>query len=183
MDKKATVLLIIGTSLLQFIYALTTPVINVYFFSRVSAEILAVANLINIGMAAIVNASVSYDRLMDIYRKWFFAIVVVDVICFCCISFLSPEHVIVRFIGFALLNAVSTNLWCIVIRDCINRHISGESLTKWNSKYEAFTLSASFAGGIFAIAFVNLDIELCIAMQCFANIVMGCTDLSAYRRL
>jgi hypothetical protein len=176
-------LLLAGPSVLSFIYALTSPIIQIYFMNLVSTQILAFSNLLSVGLAAFVNSTIPNQKIKQFYRDNFSLIIALDIISFCVISLLSVEYVNVRFIGFSIIEAISSNLWCIIMRDAINQVISGDNLTNWNSYSNSFCLWSSLGGGILAMIFTSIDVNTCIAMQCVANIFMGATDYYAYKIL
>lgn len=180
MSNKLKFYLLSGPVLVSFIFALTSPIIQIYFVSRVSTEIFAAANMLSTGLAALVNSSVVADRIMRWYKKHFYSIVIIDLLCFCIVSFLSTEYITVRFLGLAILNAVSTNLWCVLMRNAVNNIIKGDSLTKWESFESAWNLGGQFFGAALAIYFIDIPLELCIGLQCIANIIMGTTDYKAW---
>ena len=180
MSRKLKFYLLSGPVLVSFIFALTSPIIQIYFVSRVSTEIFAAANMLSTGLAALVNSSVAVDRIMRWYKKHFYSIVIIDLLCFCIVSFLSTEYITVRFLGLAILNAVSTNLWCVLMRNAVNNIIKGDSLTKWESFESAWNLGGQFFGAALAIYFIDIPLELCIGLQCIANIIMGTTDYKAW---
>lgn len=180
MSNKLKFYLLSGPVLVSFIFALTSPIIQIYFVSRVSTEIFAAANMLSTGLAALVNSSVAVDRIMRWYKKHFYSIVIIDLLCFCIVSFLSTEYITVRFLGLAILNAVSTNLWCVLMRNAVNNIIKGDSLTKWESFESAWNLGGQFFGAALAIYFIDMPLELCIGLQCIANIIMGTTDYKAW---
>ena len=180
MSNKLKFYLLSGPVLVSFIFALTSPIIQIYFVSRVSTEIFAAANMLSTGLAALVNSSVAADRIMRWYKKHFYSIVIIDLLCFCIVSFLSTEYITVRFLGLAILNAVSTNLWCVLMRNAVNNIIKGDSLTRWESFESAWNLGGQFFGAALAIYFIDIPLELCIGLQCIANIIMGTTDYKAW---
>lgn len=180
MSRKLKFYLLSGPVLVSFIFALTSPIIQIYFVSRVSTEIFAAANMLSTGLAALVNSSVAADRIMRWYKKHFYSIVIIDLLCFCIVSFLSTEYITVRFLGLAVLNAVSTNLWYVLMRNAVNNIIKGDNLTKWESFESAWNLGGQFFGAALAIYFIDIPLELCIGLQCIANIIMGTTDYKAW---
>ena len=180
MSRKLKFYLLSGPVLVSFIFALTSPIIQLYFVSRVSTEIFAASMMLSTGLAALVNSSVAADRIMRWYKKHFYSIVIIDLLCFCIVSFLSTEYITVRFLGLAILNAVSTNLWCVLMRNAVNNIIKGDSLTKWESFESAWNLGGQFFGAALAIYFIDIPLELCIGLQCIANIIMGTTDYKAW---
>ena len=88
-----------------------------------------------------------------------------------------------RFIGMAVINAISTTLWVCVMQNAINNSINGEELTIWQSLSKSYELYASLAGGLVILLIGDMDIEVAIAIQCVANLVMGLTDLKARKLL
>ena len=52
MSRKLKFYLLSGPVLVSFIFALTSPIIQIYFVSRVSTEIFAAANMLSTGLAA-----------------------------------------------------------------------------------------------------------------------------------
>ena len=183
MSRKLKFYLLSGPVLVSFIFALTSPIIQIYFVSRVSTEIFAAANMLSTGLAALVNSSVAADRIMRWYKKHFYSIVIIDLLCFCIVSFLSTEYITVRFLGLAILNAVSTNLWFVLMRNAVNNIIKGDSLTKWESFESAWNLCGQFFGATLAIYLTNISLEVCIGLQCMANVIMGATDYKAWNMI
>jgi len=172
-----------GTAVVDFIYAATSPIIQIYFISLISSNILAMANILTTALAAAVNASVQSDRLKDFYRHHFLWIIAIDVICFALVSFEGLSIPEARFLGLAILNAVSSTLWFTVVNDAVNHQINGDKLTKWNSLSKTVNLTAALLGSVIAIIFTGVSVELCIAAQCSANLVMGVTDWLAYKKI
>ena len=152
--------------------------------SLIEPRIVAVASLIGTGLSALVNYTIPIDRMKELYRKNFLLIVLTDVILFALISFFGYEYPEVRFMGFSFLNAVSTCLWVMVMRNVANRIIKdGDERTDFDAMNNYTTLSASFLGGIIAVIFVEIPVEYCIAAQCVANLTMGLTDVYSFRML
>ena len=168
---------------MDFVYAATSPIIHVYFISLISSSVLAMANILTTALAAGVNASIQSDKLKDFYRHHFLWIIAIDVICFALISFEGLSIPEARFLGLAILSAVSSTLWFTVVNDAINHQINGDKLTKWNSLSKTVNLTAALLGSVIAIIFTQVSVEYCIAAQCCANLLMGATDWLAYKRI
>lgn len=181
MDGKTKWLLLFGPTLVNFVYAATSPTVHIYFISLISPQILAVSNLINVGLGAIINSTIISFR--DVYRRYFLHIIFIDVTLFWCISVTGIEYPAVRFIGLAILYAISTTLWVMIMKDAVNGILNGVKLTKWQALLESYDLYGAFLGGIIAVFVTNLDVEICIIFQCIANALMGITDYVAYRRI
>lgn len=183
MNKIVKAYLLGGTAVVDFVYSATSPIIHVYFISLISSSVLAMANILTTALAAGVNASIQSDRLKNFYRHHFLWIITIDIICFALVSFEGLAVPEARFLGLAVLNAVSSTLWFTVVNDAINHQIDGDKLTKWNSLSKTVNLTAALIGSVIAIIFTQISVEYCIAAQCIANLVMGTTDWLAYKRI
>lgn len=183
MNSKQKNWLLVGPVIFSFAMAVTTPVIHVYFMRLIDASVLAVANMLAVGIAAMTNTSVMRKGFLEWYDKHFTLIVVTDVLLFTVISFAGMEWTTIRFIGMAVINAVSTTLWVCVMQNAINNTIEGKDLTIWQSLANSCEMYASLAGGLVILLIGDMNIEVAIAIQCVANLVMGLTDLKARKLL
>ena len=183
MNSKQKNWLLVGPVIFSFAMAVTTPVIHVYFMRLIDASVLAVANMLAVGIAAMTNTSVTRKGFLEWYDKHFTLIVVTDVLLFTVISFAGMEWATIRFIGMAVINAISTTLWVCVMQNAINNTIEGKDLTIWQSLANSCEMYASLAGGLVILLIGDMDIEVAIAIQCVANLVMGLTDLRAKKLL
>lgn len=183
MDRQTKILMIFGQSLMSLVFAATSPIIHVHFINLIGPRVLAASDIISVGLAAIVNSTIPNDKMKNLYRRNFKNIVVVDIVCFALVSFAGVEQPELRFLGFAVVNSVSTTLWAVIMSNAVNLKISGDTLTDWESFSKSFCLYASLIGGIFALFVTNIPVELCISAQCIANLIFGITDLKAFKRL
>ena len=175
---------LVGPVVFSLVMAASSPIIHVYFVSQVSPRVIAAANLLGTGFAAVVNYSVRVERLKDLYRRYFKVIVLVDVLLFASVSALGVEYPEARFLGFSFINAVSTCLWVMVMRNVVNRVIvDGDARTDFEALERSTCLSASFVGGVLAVVFVEVPVEYCVLAQCLGNAFMGVTDLHAFSLL
>lgn len=163
--------------------AVTTPVIHIYFIRLISTNVLAISNMLAVGIAAITNTTITKEKFLEWYDKHFKFIVATDVMFFIIVSCAGMEMATMRFIGMAVINAISTTLWICVMQNAINNTIDGEELTIWQSLSKSYELYASLAGGLVILLIGDMHIELAIAIQCVANLVMGLTDLRAKKLL
>lgn len=58
------------------------------------------------------------------------------------------EMAAMRYIGMAVINAISTTLWVCVMQNAINNTIEGKDLTIWQSLANSYEMYASLAGGL-----------------------------------
>ena len=180
MPTAAKIYLLLGTGLCTCLFAFTSPVLHVYFMGRVAPRVVAWADLLSTGLAFLINASVQSDKALALYRRYFKLIVAVDVVCFGVVSFYSSECIKLRFLGFAVLNAVSGNLWVILMHNAVNNLIKGNALTKWDALSKGVGVAGSFIGALLAIWCSNMAVELCIGLQCLGNCLGGLADGKAW---
>ena len=183
MNSKQRGWLLVGPVIFSFAMAMTMPVIQVYFIRLVDSDILAISNMLAVGIAAITNTSITKERFLDWYDKHFTFIVITDVLLFSIVSCAGMEMAAMRYIGMAVINAISTALWVCVMQNAINNTIEGKDLTIWQSLANSYEMYASLVGGLAILLIGDMDIEVAIAIQCLANLAMGLTDLRARKLL
>jgi len=184
LSKREKFWYLVGPVTVSLVFAATRPITQVYFVSHIEPQIFAMANLLETGLAVVVNYSIQFDRLKELYRKYFFRIVIADILIFSATSLIGVDYPAVRFFGFSIINAVSSCLWLMIMRNVANRIIAdGDERTNFDALNEMTCLAASFVGGVFAIIFIDISVEVCVMFQCLANTLMGVTDLYSFRIL
>lgn len=183
MNSKQKGWLLVGPVIFSFAMAMTTPVIRVYFIRFVNSDILAISDMLAVGIAAITNTTITKEKFLEWYDKHFTFIVATDVMFFIIVSCAGMEMAAMRYIGMAVINAISTTLWVCVMQNAINNTIRGQDLTIWQSLARSYEMYGSLAGGLVILLIGDMDIEVAIAIQCVANLVMGLTDLKAKQLL
>ena len=183
MNNRQKNWLLVGPVVFSFAMAMTVPVIHIYFIRLISPNVLAISNMLAVSLAAIVNTSITKEKFLRWYDEHFKFIVMSDILLFFSVSCAGIEMAAARYIGMAIVNALSTTLWICVMRNSINNVINGEELTIWQSLSNSYELYASLAGGVVILILGTIDVELTIAIQCLANLFMGLTDLRAKKLL
>ena len=183
MNSKQKNWLLVGPVIFSFAMAMTTPVIRVYFIRFVNSDILAISDMLAVGIAAITNTTITKEKFLEWYDKHFAFIVATDVMFFIIVSCAGMEMAAMRYIGMAVINAISTTLWVCVMQNAINNTIRGQDLTIWQSLARSYEMYGSLAGGLAILLIGDMHIELAIAIQCIANLFMGLTDLKAKKLL
>ena len=183
MNSKQKGWLLVGPVIFSFAMAMTTPVIRVYFIRFVNSDILAISDMLAVGIAAITNTTITKEKFLEWYDKHFTFIVATDVMFFIIVSCAGMEMATMRYIGMAVINAISTTLWVCVMQNAINNTIRGQDLTIWQSLARSYEMYGSLAGGLAILLIGDMHIELAIAIQCIANLFMGLTDLKARKLL
>ena len=69
------------------------------------------------------------------------------------------------------------------MQNSINAVVKGTELTIWHSLARSYELYASLGGGLVILVLGSLEIEIAIAIQCIANLIMGLADLKARKLL
>ena len=185
MNNSLKYSMIFGSGLVSFIFGITNPVMAIYFTSRVDPSIISLANMITLGLGGLIKNSVNIDKIMNLYRKYFIYIILLDLLASAIIYAFSIDHINFRYIGLAISNATTANLWLIVINNAINRNINGDALTKFNASMGAYDMYASMFGSLTALILTNNNISInnCLILQWFALFIMGIIDIRAYKRL
>ena len=183
MNSKQRRWLLVGPVVFSFAIAMTTPVIRVYFIRFVNSDILAISDMLAVGIAAITNTTITKEKFLEWYDKHFTFIVATDVMFFIIVSCAGMEMAAMRYIGMAVINAISTTLWVCVMQNAINNTIRGQDLTIWQSLARSYEMYGSLAGGLAILLIGDIHIELAIGIQCLANLFMGLTDLKARKLL
>lgn len=179
-------LLLVGSGSMYFLCAAIHPTLFIYFTHLIGSDVLALANIIQLGLGAIISSTIQSKKCLNWYRRHFTFIVAFDCLGFAVISLESVAYPYIRFIGMAILEAVSTTLWMLVLKNAINRLINGDALTEWDSLKNTVDLAAGLTGGVIAIlfseVFVNY-IQLLLILQAFGNLFSGVIDIIVYKRL
>ena len=184
MEKNLKYLLVFGTTTLSFIYGLTDPTILIYFTSRVSTEVIAFCNILSLSVAAAIHNSVNIEKMLQFYRNHFVYIVIIDVIMTFTLYLFSIDFIELRYIGIGLVEAIVANLWKIIMINAINRVISADELTKFNSFSKAYELWAKVLGASLVLVLDGgFDITTCIILQGIVHILMGSIDIFVYKKL
>ena len=183
MNSKQKNWLLVGPVIFSFAMAVTTPVIHIYFIRLISTNVLAISNMLAVGIAAITNTTITKEKFLRWYDEHFTFIVVTDILLFVIVSCAGMEMAAMRYIGMAVINAISTTLWVCIMQNAINNTIKGKDLTIWQSLANSYEMYASLAGGLVILLIGDIHIEVAIAIQCVANLVMGLTDLRAKKLL
>lgn len=183
MNSRQKNWLFIGPVVFSFAMAMTAPIIQVYFIRLVNPNVLAISNILAVGLAAIVNTSITKEKFLRWYDKHFTLIIITDILLFVVVSCAGMEMAAARYIGMAITNAISTTLWGCVMQNAINNTIRGQDLTIWQSLAKSYEMYASLAGGLAILLIGDIHIEVAIAIQCTANLFMGLTDLKARKLL
>ena len=170
-------------ALVTFIFGLTNPTMVIYFASRVSPEVLAIASMSSTGLAALINSSVKSDKVLELYKKYFSYIVSFDVLATYVVYACSIDYVAIRYIGMGLISAFSTTLWSLILKNAVNQHLKGDGLTKFDAFNTSCSLGGSMLGASLAIFITNIEITTCLIIQAVGMTILGLVDTHNYKKL
>ena len=71
MNKKQKRWLLVGPVIFSFAMAVTTPVIHIYFIRLISTNVLAISNMLSVGIAAITNTTITKEKFLRWYDEHF----------------------------------------------------------------------------------------------------------------
>lgn len=183
MDNKTKYSMVMSGALVTFIFGLTNPTMVIYFASRVSSEVLAIASMSSTGLAALINSSVKSDKVLELYKKYFSYIVSFDVLATYVVYACSIDYVAIRYIGMGLISAFSTTLWSLILKNAVNQHLKGDGLTKFDAFNTSCSLGGSMLGAGLAIFITNIEITTCLIIQAAGMTILGLVDTHNYKKL
>lgn len=157
---------------------ITSPAIKTYFFAHVSQQVLAFSNLIEIGLYSLIMSGAAKDSIIDKVKAWIMPIIIIDQILYGVVSLMGLEDASIRFISLAILNSTTTALAVVVIRDCINSHIKGRELTKYESKLAVASQVPSFiALALFMLVGIEMHVDTAIYIQWVSFMIIGVANI------
>ena len=147
--------------------------------SHVSQNTLALANLISIGLAALVSGLLSKDgAVVPLRRKYFAVFLAVDAFAYGAVSYLGLYvDVSYRFIGMAIAEALFTSVTFIIMRDALNLVLSGSKLTAYQNHLGMLdSLTGFTALSVFMLVDIEMSIEFALEFQFVALCVSAVTE-------
>jgi hypothetical protein len=88
MNSKQRRWLLVGPVVFSFAMAMamTVPVIQIHFMQLIDSNILAISEMLKVGIMAVVNTSVTKEKFLTLYDRHFKFIVVSDILLFFLLS-------------------------------------------------------------------------------------------------
>ena len=144
--------------------ACSGPAIKTYMYANVSPEIVSLANIIGMALSVLINGAIHSEKTMELFRKQFTWLATTHTVCFTTISLMGESWPELRFIGFAIMQAITGNLYMLVFRQSMNRIWKGDQLTKLEFDMKTWSMIGALIGG--ALVFLlNLDIHQALLVQ------------------
>ena len=144
--------------------ACSGPAIKTYMYANVSPEIVSLANIIGVALSVLINGAIHSERTMEMFRKQFTWLATTHTTCFTIVSLMGEGWPELRFIGFAILEAITGNLYALVFRQSMNRIWKGDELTKLQFDMKSWSMIGALIGG--ALVFLlDLNIHQALLVQ------------------
>lgn len=174
---------VFSSVIMSFMMALTGPTLQIYFMSQVSTQLLAFVNMLAVGIAVVSNGSANSKKMLRLYHQYFPLVVIVDVLAFIAVSTIGEYHIEVRFIGMAVITAVSTAIWSIVMNNVLNNIWAGDERTRLSANLKTAALIGSFIGGGILIMLPEggIGVHNCIIFQCVCMTIDGIANYIIHR--
>ena len=174
-------LMILSGSIFAFIFALTSPTVHLYFMQHVSPQVYATSGMIETALAAIMASLMSREKIRHKMRRIFIFVLALDAAGFAVISLASLDNATIRFLGLAMLSALTINIWMTLMMDAINGVMAGTKLTDFQTLSQSWRLWGTVAGSGLAVAVTGmLNLETAIWMQCWANAMAAVCDYKGF---
>lgn len=184
MSRSIMWLMIISGAVFSFVISLTSPTVHLYFMQHVSPQVYATAGVIETGLAAIMSSAMSRESIRYKMRRIYGAILLLDVIGYAVISLISVGNTSVRFLGLAILSAITINVWLTLMMDAINGVLAGTKLTNYQTLSRSWQLWATVAGSGTAVMVTGmLTLETAIWIQCAGNALMAGCDYKGFTHI
>lgn len=166
---------ILGSIIFGLCYGYAQSFTQLYFVRNVSNNVYIVSNLIELMLGAFILSVSTNEKIRELLKKVFILIIVGDCLGFTIISLLGLEHVAIRFIGLAILNATTRTLYVVILRDIMNGCMNGEKLTTLQTLIQSISMWTAAIGYIGAL-FIKIDVDTAILIMSFGCYMMGGCD-------
>ena len=165
-DKLFEMINIIQIVIITGSAGITQPSIKTYFIGHADQTIIALADLIELGLGTMILFGSTRARVIDVFRKYCIPIMLTDTFLYGIISFAGVDNVSIRFLCMAIINGLFTTTIATVINNVVNSRYDGEKLTIFNSKMKLTASISSFTAlSIFIALIGEIDIEIAITIR------------------
>lgn len=174
-------LMILSGSVFAFIFALTSPTVHLYFMQHVSPQVYATSGMIETALAAVMASLMSKETIRRKMRRIFVFVLALDAVGYAVISLLSLDSATIRFLGIAVLSALTSNIWMTLMMDAINGVLAGTKLTDFQTLSNSWRLWGTVAGSGLAVILTGmLSLEAAIWLQCASNALASVCDYNGF---
>ena len=162
--------------------ACSGPVIKTYMFASVSPEIVSLANIIGVALSILINGAIHSEKTMELFRRQFTWLASVHTVMFSIVSLMGESWPELRFIGFAILEAITGNLYALVFRQSMNRIWEGDELTKLQFDMKSWSLAGALIGG--ALVFLlDLNVHQALWLQAITCASANICDMLFFKTM
>ena len=175
-DKLFNYIVLGRFGIVAIIFSITTPSVKQYFYANADQNILAIAEMISLGLDSIILYGSTKEGMLRSVRGFMTLICVAEAVLFCINNYIGYDNVNARFILMAVYNSAVMTVIMTMIKDIVNSKYSGSELTIFNNKITLVKTLASFISLSLFIALIsNIDIKIALIAQCgiviFASII------------
>ena len=170
------------------VFAATAPLIHVYMIQHINTDFFKIINFLDEALVfGIIYMLDKKDengnpKILRKLRLYFIPIIVTGMVAFIFANLLGLLDVRIRFLMLSTINGVVSYLWKTCMNDLWNNLINGTDLTAWINSCNKYDRIGAAVGATL-ILFMDLGIELALAMQCAVYIYMGYVDYKIYTGL
>lgn len=171
---------------LGFVMALSSPIVHIWMVQQISTDfykLVAFCNELVILLIFFVldkRDENGNPRILKKLRIYFVPIIVIGCSVFIVANIFGVLDVRIRFLILCTLDGMVSYLWKVAMNDLWNNLISGTDLTAWVNRIGKYDRLGAIVGAT-VILFINLHIEIALALQCVAYCYMGYCDYRVYK--
>lgn len=149
-----------------------------------NSDLLKLSSMIGLGFSLLVNAMMTKERIILVFRKYYLYISALSTCLLILINLIIviDNFIIMRFICTSIINNSLVLILGNVINDTINNKFSGTERTIYSSKKNCISILASFIGVIGAF-FIKTDLNSLLIIEAFIYIILLLDDLLVFRKL
>ena len=163
---------------------LTETQVQIVMVLNGNSELLKLSSMIGLGLSLLVNAMMTKERIILVFRKYYLLISAISTCLLILINLIIviDNFIIIRFIGTTIIQNGLVSILGNTINDTINNKFSGTERTIYSSKKNCISILASFLGVIGAF-FIKTDLNSLLIIEAFIYIIMLLDDLFVFRKL
>ena len=159
-------LVMINLIMLTGSFAITRPAFQTYFYANVSQDMLALANMIELGLGSIILFGSTKKGMIRKLTKWTVWIIYIDAVLFAIVNYFCIDHVNTRFLMMAIQDGLFITITSTAISNVINGRYEKEHLTVFNNKMKLVGSLTSFTClSLFVALIGEVEIHLAVVIQ------------------
>jgi hypothetical protein len=173
-------------AMMSFIFALTSPFVQLHFIKLVSPTIYTISTLLTTIFCAITQTILKDQKRRIIFKKYLALVMITDVIVMIIVNYFGLNDANIRFLGITVLNSFAVVIWITIMSDILNNALSKDKLTDFQVLRQSIGSWATACGGGLAVLLSYLQVEWIIGaiiLQCVGNLVFAICDYNVFKQL